>query len=398
MKKSEKSASLTTWIKKLKSNVKDKIVLMSIFNHLVNPIKTSKALKQLKYWDKKDKSNDNSLTMINRKEWYKKCRTVIKSSVQFSDFSKTLAVIEAFYSDPLECVCGFNHMLSKDEVILLVTVKDNITRLEHFLKHYRKMGFSYFIFIDNGSVDGTFETLLGQNNIACYRTFVEYHATRKTGWYNRIVAHYGSDRWYAVVDSDELLAYPEMSQLPIQKYTQILNKRNCDFVRAILIDVYPDGLLMDENKSDEEYLESSIYFDSMKGIKAKHIKKGGMRNRLFIEEVKANPNKPVLLRFTRFFLVSSHIVFPRSVNYATSHGAVVLHYKFLPSDRKKYVQIAQDGNYYNSGEVYKIINEKFEDTPQINAMCENSIRFDPDTAWEHLPFIVNFAEGWDKNE
>jgi glycosyltransferase involved in cell wall biosynthesis len=294
----------------------------------------------------------------------------------------------------MECVRAFPVEPPENELLLLVLVKNNRSRIEHFLKHYRNMGIKYFVFIDNGSTDGTIETVLEQQDTACFNAPEKYHSTIKTGWFNRVAAHYGYNRWYVIVDSDELFVYPEMDKLTIQMYTKILDSNDIDFVRAVLVDVYPDGPLMDENKTDEEYLESCNYFDRAETLS--QLKNGGPRSRIFLDNAeKPSPHKPALMKFNNYFLTSSHTVYPRNQN-DVPHGAAVLHYKFLPSDREGYVKIAQEGNYYKGSVVYKAINETFEKNTIINPMCELSVPFDAKTAWQHLPFIKNHVEGWDK--
>ncbi|MCL1997615.1 MAG: glycosyltransferase family 2 protein [Turicibacter sp.] len=371
-----------------------KVVHNNIFLHL----RTKKLLRQLNAWEMKDRNNTEALSIIDRDAWVEKCRNIVINEPYHTESkyfrNRVLLAVQGFFLSPIKCLRGFSTPPIKNDIILVVTVKNDCSRLEHFFRHYRGMGVKYFAFIDNGSTDGTIEAILEQNDTACFSASDKYHSTLKTAWFNRVVAHLGINQWYMIVDSDELLVYPEMNKLNIQQYTNILDSNEIDFIRAVLVDVYPNGPLMDESKSDEEYLESCVYFD--RATTLKQLKNEGLRSRLFLEDIeKPSPHKPILMRFDRYFLTSSHTIFPRQLN-DVPHGAVALHYKFLPSDREKYINIAKEGNYYKGSVVYKEINEKIKETPIIDPMCELSVQFDAEKAWEHLPFIKNHVEGWDK--
>ncbi|MCL1864161.1 MAG: glycosyltransferase family 2 protein [Defluviitaleaceae bacterium] len=369
----------------------------TFYNKFIVMIRNKRTLSKIRAYEQKDKLNLNALLMSDRDFWVKKCEDIIFDPThEYNDFKKAVLAIKAFYTNPIECLKAFTHPPKDDDVILLVTVKDNCTRIDHFLKHYRNLGVRHFAFIDNGSVDGTVEKVIEQTDTSCFRANIKYNSARKTGWFNRVAAHYGANRWYIVVDSDELFEYPASNVLNIQNLIRILDKKNLPFLRAVLIDVYPNGILMDATKSDNDYLEDCVYFDRLDGS-TKFNKDGTLRNRLFSVEEKGqspSPNKPALLKFTDCFLLSSHVVYPRKYNN-TPFGAVCLHYKFLPSDREKYIKIAQEGNYYKGSWVYKAVNEKIEESPEIYPMCELSVMFNRDTAWQYLPFIYDAAEGFD---
>lgn len=356
------------------------------------------SLFKLEKWERFDLANQNALPFIDRHQWVNKCRDIIKDTGhRHNDFKKIVLAMEAFYTNHVECLKDFETPPKADEVVLLVTVKNDYSRLDHFVSHYRKLGVSHFAFIDNGSVDGTVEKIMSYGDSACFRAHDVYNSSRKTGWFNRVAGYYGMSRWYVVVDSDELFAYPEMDRFSIPQYLSLLDERNIEFIRAVLIDVYPDGYLMDKAKTDQEYLESCVYFDAASSIKELKGKKS-LRNRLFLLDQLGeapSPYKPALLRFKNCFLVSSHVVFPRKVN-DVNIGAICLHYKFLPSDREKYIKIAQEGNYYKGSWAYKAVNEKIADTPDINPISKDSVHFDSKESWSSLPFVKNFVSDWNK--
>ena len=366
-----------------------KDLLKKVFNQ-------NDIIKQLRSWEKKDKKNPNALTILDRKHWSSKLENMILNLQRSNDLSginKAILTIEAFYQSSFECLRPFLSSPHSDEVILVTAVKNNQSRIEHFLNHYRKIGVKFFVFIDNGSTDDTVKIILEQKDTACYKTLTKFTSETKTAWFNRVAAIFSPDNWFIMVDSDELLAYPEMSRLSIQEYTKILQEKDIDFVKTLMLDVYPSRPLMDESMTDEEYLATSIYFDKAESY-AQAKNSMSLRSRLFLDKKheKPNLNKPALFRFSNYFLLSSHYVYPKSAN-ERPHGGAVLHYKFLPSDKQNYVNIVNEGAYYeNDLKVYASINKKVEELGHINPMCDSSVLFDPDESWKHLPFIVNLVE------
>ena len=85
---------------------------------------------------------------------------------------------------------------SEDNPIVVLCVKNDIRRIQMLVEHYRSLGVVKFAFLDNGSEDGTFEWLLEQPDIDLYRCLERYQTNVKEGWINRIISHYGFDRWF----------------------------------------------------------------------------------------------------------------------------------------------------------------------------------------------------------
>ena len=52
--------------------------------------------------------------------------------------------------------------IAPDDILAMATVRNEVVRLPFFLDHYRKLGVGHFLFVDNGSDDGTRAYLEGQ--------------------------------------------------------------------------------------------------------------------------------------------------------------------------------------------------------------------------------------------
>ena len=55
-------------------------------------------------------------------------------------------------------------------ILLFCTIRNEADRIDWFLHHYRGLGVDHFCFVDNGSDDGTLDTLLAQPDSSVWST------------------------------------------------------------------------------------------------------------------------------------------------------------------------------------------------------------------------------------
>jgi len=79
--------------------------------------------------------------------------------------------------------------------------------IEYFIKYYKKIGITHFIFLDNGSKDGCFEYLKElDENILLYSTNKSYkNASYGTDGINLLLEKYCKNHWCLLLDIDELI-------------------------------------------------------------------------------------------------------------------------------------------------------------------------------------------------
>ena len=65
-----------------------------------------------------------------------------------------------------------------DELIVLCLVRDGRPYLRSFVEHYSSIGVKHLVFLDNGSTDGTVETLKNYDNVTVLRTELPYKRNR----------------------------------------------------------------------------------------------------------------------------------------------------------------------------------------------------------------------------
>ena len=96
--------------------------------------------------------------------------------------------------------------LRPNDLPLVFITHNDMTLISKFLLHYRKLGVTRFICVDDISKDGTREYLLEQSDVDVWTSPVRYSdARRGRRWREQLFGIYGLNRWYLHVDSDEFL-------------------------------------------------------------------------------------------------------------------------------------------------------------------------------------------------
>ncbi|MFN4100521.1 MAG: glycosyltransferase family 2 protein, partial [Pararhodobacter sp.] len=98
--------------------------------------------------------------------------------------------------------------IGKNTILLFATLRNEQPRLPYFLKYYRDLGVEHFLFVDNGSDDGSAEYLAEQPDASVWRTSASYKASRfGMDWMNALLRRHGHGHWSLVVDVDEFFVY-----------------------------------------------------------------------------------------------------------------------------------------------------------------------------------------------
>jgi hypothetical protein len=144
---------------------------------------------------------------------------------------------------------------SSNGVRLICPVRDEMAFLPGFLRHYRKMGVSDFLFIDNDSKDGTTEYILAQNDCLVFHTSDSYRESNyAVNWINEVIQRSEINGWTIYVDVDEHLVFPDIENTNIGKFCEKLGSEGFDCVNAAMIDMYPYGDFLKLSFSPDQQL------------------------------------------------------------------------------------------------------------------------------------------------
>lgn len=241
--------------------------------------------------------------------------------------------------------------------VLVCVLHNEMEKLPLFFSHYREMGIKRFVMIDNMSSDGTYEFLMKQEDVELYSVNDIFRGYLKEGWINQILAIYGYNRWYLVVDADELLVWPQMEKLPLNQLITICQAKRLYRPMAIMLDMYSHGKLFDNQTKDIyrefSYCDQDTYY-WMENQKV-DILSGGPRERVFGNKVWLSKTPLFFLKPMDIFCCA-HYMYPYKKNRKKGCPIALLHYKFAYESSyrmmKEYIKKGTDENRIGESKIY----------------------------------------------
>lgn len=323
--------------------------------------------------------------------WKKAMLNMLKEYCQAGYNFRIRQVIYSFAKSKIEVVRK-NAPASTDVPIVVLCIKNDLKRIQMLVEHYRKLGVEKFAFMDNGSNDGTFEWIMEQPDIDVYRCYEHYQTAVKEGWINRIVSHYGFDRWYIVTDSDELMVYQGMEEHPLPDFIKWLREKGLKRVKGLTLDTYAEGSLFgksDDIKKDYCWIDSDSYEerDTLAGKYAFKRLVGGPRYRLMKSTITLS-KFPLVYWEKGTISDSAHYQYPHDLIDKSPCYAGILHYKFIDKDLAEFEKRAQkDSGFSTGGANYKLYMDYVKAQGDTGFMYEGSLKFDSSEVLDNISLI-----------
>ncbi|WP_323035194.1 glycosyltransferase family 2 protein [Pararhodobacter sp.] len=234
-------------------------------------------------------------------------------------------------------------------ILLFCTLRNESLRLPQFLAHYRALGVSQFLIVDNDSTDGSRAYLGDQPDVSLWHTTASYRDSRfGMDWLQGLLMKYGHGHWCVTVDVDELLIYPHHEARPLKALTDHLESEGEATFGALMLDLYAKGPIDTVRYSPGQHpAEVLNWYDAgnytitrKPGLGALWIQGGPRSRQFFADRPERGPTLtkvPLVKWHWRYlYLNSTHTLLPRHLNaiYDTDGGeklsGVLLHTKFLP--------------------------------------------------------------------
>lgn len=273
----------------------------------------------------------------------------------------------------------------RNDIIAFIPARNERLRLPDCLNHHRNLGVDRFVVLDNGSGDGSIDFLLTQPDVDIISTENSYaEAYSATFWHERIVARYGFDRWYLILDADELLVYDGAPHRSLHDLADHLTKWGCKSLYTPMIDMYSDRPFDQvDYEGGHSMLAACPYFDGTsytKVIEGFGVFKisGGPRRRLLGEGGKVF--KHAITKRAFFFWdrtlwrKSIHTLFiPGDENIGQS-GAL-LHFKFLGDFADRVASAIAEKQHWRAAKEYEIYAAALKKGGLQTLMYEGSTRY-----------------------
>lgn len=129
--------------------------------------------------------------------------------------------------------------IGPDDITLLACTRDEADFLAVLLPHYRRLGVTRFLIVDDGSDPPLQASALG-SDVAVFRPACGDFRSAKTLWIETLMKRFlRPGAWVLTVDADEFLHLPR--QWPsLAALTRDLDERGLDHVAGLLLDMAPD--------------------------------------------------------------------------------------------------------------------------------------------------------------
>ena len=309
----------------------------------------------------------------------------------------------------------FKEVIAEDSIILICVIRDEELLLPYFINHYKRIGVSHFIFIDNGSIDGTIKYILQLDdvNYKLYSTNESYAQNNYgVSWVNKILDKHCKDRWCLTVDIDELLTPPDKKSLLDIRLD--MENSNSNITQTCLVDFYPSDIYKEYAKGSP-FISHSDHFDSSQNCESFYAPdtsltiKGGSRQRLFNFDSFPCLTKRSFFKYdfynTHECQVGYHWILPKTfeswasmdaekwinsspeLRFTKSH-ILIKHFKFIKPDLKKFfnTRVSRNEDWDNSSEYKSYLNSNI-----ASFLHEESIKYKNDKQF-YDDFNLQFLE------
>ncbi|WP_394178976.1 glycosyltransferase family 2 protein [Yoonia maritima] len=292
-------------------------------------------------------------------------------------------------------------------ILAFSTVRNEMLRLPHFLKYYRKLGVAHFLFVDNASDDGTAEFLATQPDVSLWTTSHSYKLSRfGMDWLGWLQWQHGHGHWCLTVDADELLVYPHCDSRDLYALTGYLDGEERTTFGALMLDMYPKGPVSDQHYRPGEdplsvlsWFDGSGYRHKIHPIFGNYWIQGGVRERVFFaSEPERAPtlNKTPLVKWNwrNVYVTSTHHMLPRRLNQVFDWPrrdmltGALLHTKFLQDIGDRSTEELSRGQHFENSKLYKQYYQDLVDGPDL--WDETSIEY---MGWQQLEKLGLMSQG-----
>lgn len=351
------------------------------------------------YWPPQDQRRDNRTA---RPMVYENYDILNRATVSHNQYVRALrrtirerSAVRTMREDAQRCslvpVNGVTGLASGD-VPLMAAVRNERTRLPPFLAHYRALGVTRFLVVDDESSDGTTDYLADQPDVDLFRSDIRFQAARYgTMWFYTLAQRYGVGRWYVIVDVDEYLVYPGMADHPLPDLIASLTRHRQSRLLAPMIDLLPDADLrqtpFDPGRWPWDvapYLDPVGYEMRYKSIGP--LITGGPLSKLF-------GTLHLLQKYPVMFWDKSAIHYPDIHNLypfqrsSPQIQACLLHCKLFADLEKRSLAAMADQQHAQHAEKYRVYYDEIRSGLQLDSEIQRCVRYEGPEHMAELGFM-----------
>ena len=297
--------------------------------------------------------------------------------------------------------------INSGDILLFTVVRNEKPRLSYFLKYYRALGVDHFVFVDNGSDDGTREFLEKQPDVSVWSTTASYKRAKfGMDWINALLGRHAAGHWVLVVDVDEFFVFPHCDTRDLKALTGWLDASSVKSFGAMLLDMYSERPVeKTPYRSGTDPIKKLEYFDPGNYTMRRNKKygnlwvQGGPRQRIFFEDSPERApalNKIPLVKWKKgyVYVSSTHNLLPRGLNLVYDEWGgekatgCLLHAKFLDILKDKALEELERKQHYAASREYEAYSKKIGTGTRL--WSEGSVKYE---GWRQLEELGLMSSG-----
>jgi hypothetical protein len=251
---------------------------------------------------------------------------------------------------------GFTRELTKHrplkpgDIPAILTARNEASRLPSLFSHYRNLGVTRFLVLDDQSTDGTLDFLLQQEDTSVFQSDIRFReALEGLLWRQEIVDSYRIGSWVINIDCDEYLVFHSQKGYRLPEVFRALEREGKQRAISAVVDMYPpEDIRSVPFPISQPPWSAASHFDhaslrlslSPQGTRIQ----GGPRVRLFGRD--GNRGKFTLIRWDRAtrYVRTVHHPLPFWRNFDLPRFAI-LHFKFFSDMECRAAEAVQDNQH-----------------------------------------------------
>ena len=287
--------------------------------------------------------------------------------------------------------------LTPSDLPLIFLTRNSLRFLQSFLTHYRGLGITRFLCVDDQSTDGTRERLLKEGDVELFGSDVRYREA-KGGllWREALVGIFGTQRWYMNVDCDEYFVYGGCEKKKLSEFILRLEAAGIVHCPAPMIDFYPEDAIHSAVFDGTNNLmpwEIANMFDRtgyrLRRTNSGMIMSGGPRHRIL-----GHPTiHDELMKYPLLYVendtalsVSIHKPWPFTGNFSPILGSL-LHFKFFSETENLIKEAIRDDQYFKGSRAYKSMLKAMDEGKLVYLKSDISVKYENSLQLADLGFF-----------
>ena len=263
------------------------------------------------------------------------------------------------------------------DVLACSVVRNERLQLDDFLRHHRAIGVTHFLFVDNGSTDGTVEFLTGQPDVSLLHGEGSFRSVNfGSAWFELALRRWRPTGWTLLIDADERFVHPIEEHAKLSELVAWLDERRHRGMTAVLLDMYGPGPLADAIFVEgSPFVDVCPYFDlpffhreipKAGPYRNARVFEGGMRTRVFGDAFPLLSKVP-LVKYGPDIVLTGGQHFTNVPDEGLSPArAALLHLKYSAGlCGRASVEIARGEHYDNAG-FYRPIVTRLTTEPDLS--------------------------------